>query len=421
VILALALAALTSAPFVDGDRVVWFGDSITAQHTYTRYVEEYVKLRHPELSVVFVNAGIGGQTAWDGIARFENDLLVHKPSVVFINFGMNDASYPPDTNEVAWEKNMATLFDSLSKAAVKRVVWIDPSPLDAEGLAPAHKNAKRALRLVEMADYAKNEGKKRGLTVVPFNESLTAAMTSWKAAGHFDRLMADRIHPGPQAYAVLAAAVLRSVGADMSAPTVTGTFKDGMLVVGGKSVMWDGIKSVSLDVASAPAPLPMIVDAKEAQDLGNRDVINLRKLMMRIDGLPADKRFRILAGDVDVGVFTGKQLVAGVDLMGNAKAREYLSLPADAPAAAIEAQCEETTGNPWLNDHYCLFDLLYMKDQLRILMRHERTRHLPDFVPDKLEQFKAFQRGWVEAVDKEIDARARAMRLKPHTVTLLPQ
>ena len=73
---ALALAALTTAPFADGDRVVWFGDSITAQHTYTRWVEEFVKLRHPELSVVFVNAGIGGQSALDGLARFDNDLLV---------------------------------------------------------------------------------------------------------------------------------------------------------------------------------------------------------------------------------------------------------------------------------------------------------------------------------------------------------
>lgn len=419
-ILALALAALTSAPFADGDRVVWFGDSITAQHTYTRYVEEYVKLRHPELDVAFVNAGIGGQTAWDGLARFENDLLVHKPSVVFINFGMNDASYPPDTNEVAWEKNMGTLFDGLSKAGVKRVVWLDPSPLDGDGLAAAHKNAKRALRLVEMAEYAKTEGKRRNLIVVPFNESLAAAMTSWKAAGHMDRLMADRIHPGPQAYAVLAAAVLRAIGADMSAPTVTGSFKDGMLVVGGKSIVWDGAtSSVSIDLAGAPAPLPMLVDPKEAQDLGNRDVINLRKLVLRIDGLAADRKFRVLSGDVDVGVFTAKQLVNGIDLMGNAKAREFLSVPADLKVEL--AECNATTGNPWLNDHYCLFDLLYEKDQLRILMRHERTRHLPDFVPDKLEQFKAFQRGWVEAVDKDIDARARALRLKPHTVALLPQ
>lgn len=427
-ILCLALAAFTTtttttpAPFADGDRVVWFGDSITAQHTYTRYVEEYVKLRHPELSVVFINAGIGGQTAWEGLARFDNDLLVHKPSVVFVNFGMNDASYPPETNESAWERNMATLFDNLAKAGVKRAIWLDTSPLDADGLSVAHKNARRALRLQEMVAHAKAEGKKRNMTVVPFHESLTAAMASWKAAGHLDRLMADRIHPGPQAYAVLAAAVLRAVGADMSAPTVAGTFngKEGAIHIAGTAVPFDGTRPVTLDLKSAPAPLPMVVDKKEAEDLGNRDVINLRKLMLRIDGLPGAHKYRVLAGDRDVGVFTAKALALGVDLMAQEKPREFLTSPGDV-RPDLSATCDATSGNPWLNDHYCLFDLLYEKDQLRILMRHEKTRHLPDFVPDKLEQFKAFQRGWVELVDKEIDARARMLRTKPHPVTIIPE
>jgi len=57
---ALALAATASAQqfeLKDGDTVVFYGDSITAQHFYTRFVEDFVLTRYPALHMHFVNAG----------------------------------------------------------------------------------------------------------------------------------------------------------------------------------------------------------------------------------------------------------------------------------------------------------------------------------------------------------------------------
>lgn len=401
--LMLAASLATSPLLVDGDRVVWLGDSITAQHTYTRFVEEYLRLRFPEQNITFINAGIGGHTAWDALQRFDTDVAAAKPTVVFVNFGMNDAAYPAGSDGAQFERNMAELFDRLAKIGVRLAVWIDTSPVDTQGLAANHKNARREERIRQLVEHARVAGKRRGLVVVPWHQALTEAMDSWKAAGHVDRLMADRIHPGPEAYAVLAAALLRSLGYEVGAP--------------GAVVRWDGEQPLTVDLSSAPAPVPLVVDRKQAEDLGAKDVVNLRRLVLKVEGLPADRRYRVSAGDALVGVVSAKDLARGVDLMGSAEPRPP---PPPGPRPDLST-CTATTGNPWLNDHYCLFDLLYEKDQLRIAMRHEKTRHLPDFVPARLDELLALQRRWIEEVDADIGVRARALRARPHPVTLVPE
>src|ERR1700721_3006325 len=46
----------------DGETVVFYGDSITAQRFYTRFVEDFVLTRYPTLHIRFVNAGVPGDT-----------------------------------------------------------------------------------------------------------------------------------------------------------------------------------------------------------------------------------------------------------------------------------------------------------------------------------------------------------------------
>src|SRR5277367_1150747 len=52
----------------DGDTVVFYGDSITAQRLYTKFVEDFVLTRYPTMHVRFVNAGVGGDTVYGGYA-----------------------------------------------------------------------------------------------------------------------------------------------------------------------------------------------------------------------------------------------------------------------------------------------------------------------------------------------------------------
>src|SRR5947209_14171387 len=50
----------------DGDSVVFYGDSITEQRLYTRFIEEYVLTRFPDRKVTFMNSGVGGDRVSGG-------------------------------------------------------------------------------------------------------------------------------------------------------------------------------------------------------------------------------------------------------------------------------------------------------------------------------------------------------------------
>ena len=418
-----ATTALPVSPVLpvlqNGDRVVFLGDSITVAHTYGRWIEEYCKLRHPTWSLTFINAGIGGHTAFDGYNRIETDVVAQKPTVVFVNFGMNDSSYPPGTDGAAFEKYMGLILDRLHDVGVRSVVWLDPSPYDVDGIGPGGWNGKRDEKLEKLAQYAHDEGARRHLVVVPWHQTVNDALASWKAAKRNKdkdtRLMPDRIHPNPLAHAVMAATALRAMGEDVSSSALTGKLAGGKLKVDGVGAFdWDAKLPLVMDVSAVKAPLPMVVDAKDALDLGNPDVIALRRLLLRLEGLPGDAHYRVKLGEVDAGRFSSSELARGVDLLASAVPR--LEPPKDLRPTLGE--CTSTTGDPFLNDTWCLFDMLFEKDQLRIAMRNEKVRALPDFVPDRLEKYLTFQGDWIAAVEQEIENRAKATRTAPHTMTI---
>src|SRR5438876_10672897 len=79
--------------FRSGDRILFLGDSITAQYQYSTDIELYLTTRFPKWNITFLNAGIGGDTATGGARRFSNQVLAEKPTCVTIDFGMNDGGY----------------------------------------------------------------------------------------------------------------------------------------------------------------------------------------------------------------------------------------------------------------------------------------------------------------------------------------
>jgi lysophospholipase L1-like esterase len=49
--------------------------------------------RFPNWKLTFRNVGIGGDRAVGGNARFARDVLLHKPTAMTVEFGMNDGGY----------------------------------------------------------------------------------------------------------------------------------------------------------------------------------------------------------------------------------------------------------------------------------------------------------------------------------------
>src|ERR1051325_4836058 len=122
----------------DGDRVVFYGDSITDQRLYTTFTETYVVTRFPKLDVSFVHSGWGGDRVTGGGGgqidlRLRRDVVAYKPTVMTIMLGMNDGSYRSFDEKIfeTYSKGYQHIIDSVKESLPGiRITLIQPSPFD---------------------------------------------------------------------------------------------------------------------------------------------------------------------------------------------------------------------------------------------------------------------------------------------------
>ncbi|MBL8047812.1 MAG: SGNH/GDSL hydrolase family protein [Chthonomonas sp.] len=122
----------------DGDRVVFYGDSITASNEYTKFLEVFIRTRHPELKISYHNAAVPGEASWGGPMgrtkdRVERDVNPFSPTHVAIMLGMNDGGYV--SYSAYLEEKFKESYDDLVTRIVKenpgvRLSLIRTSPFD---------------------------------------------------------------------------------------------------------------------------------------------------------------------------------------------------------------------------------------------------------------------------------------------------
>lgn len=126
--------------FHKGDRIVFLGDSITEQYQYSTDIELYLTTRFPDGGMLFLNAGISGDTATGGARRFAEHVLAEKPAALTIDFGMNDGGYGGFNPAAA--QNYINKTEEMLKAAKKagvRVALISPNAVEVRA-RPEAKN-----------------------------------------------------------------------------------------------------------------------------------------------------------------------------------------------------------------------------------------------------------------------------------------
>jgi len=74
---------------------VAFGDSITDGYGVPRgfvsFLAEKISKNYPELDLDTINTGMSGDTSRGGLYRLGRDVIDHRPDLVTVNFGVNDA------------------------------------------------------------------------------------------------------------------------------------------------------------------------------------------------------------------------------------------------------------------------------------------------------------------------------------------
>src|SRR5205809_7416175 len=137
----------------DGDRIVFYGDSITDQRLYTTFAETYIVTRFPKLNVSFVHSGWGGDRVTGGGGgpidlRLRRDVFAYKPTVMTIMLGMNDGRYRAFDQAIfreyssGYEKIIRDIKAALPDV---RITAIEPSPYDDATRPPTFAGGYHAL------------------------------------------------------------------------------------------------------------------------------------------------------------------------------------------------------------------------------------------------------------------------------------
>jgi lysophospholipase L1-like esterase len=325
VLLAAAASAQTFA-LQEGDRVVFYGDSITDQRLYTTFAETYVVTRFPKLDVTFVHSGWGGDRVTGGgggpiDVRIWRDILPYNPTVVTIMLGMNDGRYRAfdQTFFDEFSTGFKHIVDTLKRQLPGvRITAIVPSPYDDVTRPPTFEGGYNQV-LLKYGEYLKQLAADQKLAIADLNTDMVAALQKANAADPATaaKILPDRVHPAAGGHLLMAEALLKS----WNAPAVV---TDVEIDAGRKEPLrqrnthvsdLQGGKVVSWTQTDDALPMPIDMrDPLVALAVRSSDVVDaLDRQPLQVRGLPAGNYTLKIDGE-SAGSFTGDQLAAGINL-----------------------------------------------------------------------------------------------------------
>ena len=218
------LQAQTTIPrFEEGERVVFVGNSITHGGHYHSFIWLYYMTRFPDKPITIMNAGIGGESAWDMKDRLDYDVFNRKPTYVTLTFGMNDTGYDiymkDDAKELS-EQRIAKSLESyreieerlLAKNKIKKVL-IGGSPYDETSRFNNFILRNKNNAILKIIDAQRTSAKKNGWGFVDFNQPMREiSRKEQEADSTFTFCRIDRIHPDNDGQMVMAYLFLKAQG-----------------------------------------------------------------------------------------------------------------------------------------------------------------------------------------------------------------
>jgi isoamyl acetate esterase len=165
-----------------GDRIIFFGDSLTylagkeeppkqgVTKGYVRIVRETLNETHKDLNIEVDWVATGGHTVPDLIKRVDKDVIAKKPTIVVIQIGCNDARR---IDKGLFKSSLEELIDKLQKENIQVIQCTLTS------VGEKHDGAnKDDPKLEEFAEVERQIAKAKN---VPLNDLRKAFVAYWKA------------------------------------------------------------------------------------------------------------------------------------------------------------------------------------------------------------------------------------------------
>ncbi|HTP88997.1 MAG TPA: SGNH/GDSL hydrolase family protein [Bryobacteraceae bacterium] len=316
----------------NGDRVVFYGDSITDQRLYTVLTETYVVTRYPSLNVSFVHSGWGGDRVAGGgggpiDTRLPRDVFAYKPTVMTIMLGMNDGEYAPESEAVdkKYFDGYRHIVDSVRAALPGiRITAIRPSPYDDVTHPPNFPGGYNET-MISYGKWIANYAKEAGLNVADLNTGVVAMLEKAYASNPEEarKIIPDRVHPSFSGHLIMAEELLKSWNARAVVSEVTIDASGARLLVktsehvaisdlAAGPVSWTELDdALPLPLKSwesnwGAGPLKLVIASSDVADALNRQTV-------RVTGL-ASGVYTLQIDGAAVGTWNDGELARGINL-----------------------------------------------------------------------------------------------------------
>jgi lysophospholipase L1-like esterase len=206
--------------FQDGQTVLFVGDSITdcgrrgdAAPYGSGYVKAAIDLitaRYSERQIRYLNTGISGNTVADLHARWQEDVIAHRPDWLSVKIGINDLhrtlnqtpqAVPPEQFEPLYREILQLAREKTSA----RMILIDPFYISK---ATGGQEAEVLRRLPAYLEIVHGLAEEFGAISVRTHDAFQEQLR-YRPAAHF---CPEPVHPNLSGHAVIAHALLRQIG-----------------------------------------------------------------------------------------------------------------------------------------------------------------------------------------------------------------
>lgn len=164
--------------------------TVDSLHAYPHLLLTRLKQRYPTAVINVIVTAIGGENAVSGAARFERDVLTHRPDIVTIDYALNDRANGLARSRRAWEQMIAS-----AKARGIKVILLTPTPDLQSALDDAEDPLNQHARQVrELAAYHK----------VGLVDSLLLFQQRLQGGRRLEDLMSQANHPNSAGHELVA-------------------------------------------------------------------------------------------------------------------------------------------------------------------------------------------------------------------------
>ncbi|WP_052444656.1 SGNH/GDSL hydrolase family protein [Flammeovirga sp. OC4] len=169
--------------------------SVRTMEAYPNLVLGKVKEKYPYAVVNVIKTCIGGENSVRGAKRFEDDVLIHKPDVLFIDYALNDLSLDMKATYKAWESMIIK-----AKERNIKVILLTPTPDKRYDLQSDETVlAQHRQQIIDLASKHK----------VGLVDSYDAFRKKVKQGTALDALMSQVNHPNEFGHPLVADAILK--------------------------------------------------------------------------------------------------------------------------------------------------------------------------------------------------------------------